>query len=173
MDTESPPSRIESSQPPPLPPTRKKLSTGMIIGITCCVVAGVLFFVLSVGGILAAIALPKLFSAIETAKVGQAQGMIGSINGALSMYFADNVGAYPAAPVPVPVQEFLAPKYLSTAPSTPWQGEYFYVGDSTAYCVWCKTDKGEYLFYDSNEGVFDKATTEPAFTATSSQPREE
>lgn len=102
-----------------------------------------LLVVVAIIGILAAIALPKLFGAICTAKVGQVDGILGSINGALSMYFADNIGAYPNATVGN-VSVHITPKYMSAAPTSPWgNGAYLYTGDGTIYTVCVAVDAGK------------------------------
>lgn len=105
-----------------------------------------LLVVVAIIGILAAIALPKLFSAICQAKLGQADGVIGSINGALSMYFADQRGNYPASAAQISIGSTsmgkFHPDFMSVPPS-PWQAstatgsssDYKYIGTTSAYSV--------------------------------------
>lgn len=91
-----------------------------------------LLVVVAIIGILAAIALPKLFAAICTSKGGNIDGAIGSINGAVTMYFADNVGLYPTSTITdiTTVALNLSPKYVSPI-TTPWQKPYYYSGTNS------------------------------------------
>lgn len=54
-----------------------------------------LMVVVVIIGILAAVALPKLFSAICTAKQGAADGLIGGINSGIVLYVGENQGRVP------------------------------------------------------------------------------
>ncbi len=102
-----------------------------------------LLVVVAIIGILAAIALPKLFSAICTSKVGQVDGVIGSINGSLSMYFADNTGNYPSTAAAQDVSVYIVTKYMNSPPSTPWKTSYLYKGTTSDYSMCVAVDNGK------------------------------
>ncbi len=129
-----------------------------------------LLVVVAIIGILAAIALPKLFNAICTSKVGQVQGIFGSLNGALTMYFADNK-MYPTftAANGTTASTYLQTTYMTTVPSTPWNGTYNYKGDGTVYtlqvtvnngngCDGVATTADNYQYYSSSNGVVGAAS---------------
>jgi type II secretion system protein G len=131
-----------------------------------------LLVVVAIIGILAAIALPKLFGAICTAKVGQVDGILGSVNGALSMYFADNIGIYPNTAAAINVSTYVVTKYMSSAPTSPWNGSYMYTGNGTVYtvCVSIDSAKGcdgtaatgdEYRYYSSGVGKVTQTSANP------------
>lgn len=134
-----------------------------------------LLVVVAIIGILAAIALPKLFSAICQAKLGQADGVIGSLNGALSMYFADQRGNYPSSSSLISVGATTMGKFhpdFMSVPPSPWQAatatgassDYKYIGTTSAYSVCLSMASGAgcdgvtgsgddgYRYYSSNSG---------------------
>ena len=55
-----------------------------------------LMMVVTIIGILAAVVLPKLAGAMQRAKEGSAKGNLGSMRSAVSIYYADTEGSYPA-----------------------------------------------------------------------------
>lgn len=137
-----------------------------------------LLVVVAIIGILAAIALPKLFAAICTSKIGSVDGAIGSMNGALSMYFADNTGNYPTAATAVSVTSTtinVAPKYITTGLKTPWgTNQYMYKGTSSDYTTCAvigasatATDRGcndtskTYRYYSSSQGTVGFSAADP------------
>lgn len=100
-----------------------------------------LLVVVAIIGILAAIALPKLFSAICTAKIGQVDGILGSVNGSLSMYFADNTGNYPTQAAPgADVSTYIVTKYMTQKPTSPWNAAYLYTGQTSQYTLCVSVD---------------------------------
>jgi type II secretion system protein G len=101
-----------------------------------------LLVVVAIIGILAAIALPKLFAAICTSKIGQVDGVMGSVNGSLSMYFADNTGSYPSASASN-VSAYIVTKYMSQAPTTPWNSNYMYTGSTSQYTLCVSVSNAE------------------------------
>ncbi len=102
-----------------------------------------LLVVVAIIGILAAIALPKLFAAICTSKVGQVDGVIGSINGSMSMYFADNTGNYPSTSTAIDISTYIVTKYMNSAPLSPWKAGYLYKGTTSGYSLCVAVDAGE------------------------------
>ena len=71
-----------------------------------------LMIVVAVIGILAAIALPKYAEVLRKAKEGSSKGSLGSLRGALSIYYADMEGQYPSDLASLT----LSAKYLSSLP---------------------------------------------------------
>ena len=77
-----------------------------------------LMIVVAIIGILAAIAIPKFAEMIRKSKEGAVKGNLGSLRGALNIYYADMEGQYPNGIV---TQDALASltyngKYLSVVP---------------------------------------------------------
>ncbi len=129
-----------------------------------------LLVVVAIIGILAAIALPKLFAAVCTSKVGQAQGTFGSLNGALSMYIAE-IKVYPSGSN-ADISGYLVTTYMAGVPQNPWGGTYRYTGDGTTYsiCVTvnnalgCDGNAGtndNYIFYGSANGTVFQSVDDP------------
>ena len=105
-----------------------------------------LLVVVAIIGILAAIALPKLFGAICQSKIGQADGVMGSINGAMAMYFADRKGNFPsakAAVVSTALGNFHPAKMQ--VPSDPWavSDGYKYAGTTSIYTLCLSVNGGD------------------------------
>lgn len=71
-----------------------------------------LMVVVSIIGILATIAIPKFADLIRKSKEGATKGNLGSIRSALSIYYGDMEGQYPAQLIAMIVNS----KYLSTLP---------------------------------------------------------
>ena len=72
-----------------------------------------LMIVVAIIGILAAIAIPKFASLIRKSSEGASKGNLGAIRSALSIYYGDMEGQYPAT-----VESLTSGgKYLSTIPS--------------------------------------------------------
>lgn len=118
-----------------------------------------LLVVVAIIGILAAIALPKLFGAICKAKVGQVKGTFGSINAALSMYYADYQKYYDTGVASYAAPSFLVTTYMASMPSSPFSSStYWYKGvtggETYTLCVGnatCNT-LGTSIWYDSSSG---------------------
>jgi prepilin-type N-terminal cleavage/methylation domain-containing protein len=72
-----------------------------------------LMIVVAIIGILAAIAIPKFASLIRKSNEGASKGNLGSIRGALSIYYGDLEGQYPSDMASLTV----AGKYLSSVPA--------------------------------------------------------
>src|SRR5206468_6229263 len=72
-----------------------------------------LMIVVAIIGILAAIAIPKFANLIRKSSEGASKGNVGSIRSALSIYYGDMEGQYPADMASLTV----AGKYLSSVPS--------------------------------------------------------
>ena len=72
-----------------------------------------LMIVVAIIGILAAIAIPKFADLIRKSSEGASKGNVGSIRSALSIYYGDMEGQYPADMASLTV----AGKYLSSVPN--------------------------------------------------------
>jgi general secretion pathway protein G len=72
-----------------------------------------LMIVVAIIGILAAIAIPKFASLIRKSSEGASKGNLGAIRSALSIYYGDMEGQYPATVESLTV----GGKYLSTIPA--------------------------------------------------------
>ena len=72
-----------------------------------------LMIVVAIIGILAAIAIPKFASLIRKSSEGASKGNLGAIRSALSIYYGDMEGQYPATVDSLTING----KYLSTVPS--------------------------------------------------------
>ena len=100
-----------------------------------------LLVVVAIIGILAAVAMPKMFSALEKAKVGSAKGTMGSINSALVMYSADNTGNYPVIAAGTALSTWWAANsmtdYMQEVPLDPWNAEYKISSSTTHYTLCC------------------------------------
>lgn len=135
-----------------------------------------LLVVVAIIGILAAIALPKLFGAICASKIGQADGVMGSINAALAMYYAEAY-AYPNATSATNVSTYIVTQFMANAPSSPWSQPYYYNGDGTVYTIGVAIDAGKgcdgasstaggtsqagYRYYSSSTGQMGATNTTP------------
>jgi len=78
-----------------------------------------LMIVVAIIGILAAIALPKFSSLVDKSKEGYTKGALAAIRTALSVYYADTEGRYPADDLAVLTANA---KYLSVIPPTKLPG---------------------------------------------------
>src|SRR6266700_2721250 len=77
-----------------------------------------LMIVVSIIGILAAIAAPKFGSMLTKAKEGTTKGNLGALRGALNIYYADNQGVYPSCATGANSTVFnaLMPTYIGNIP---------------------------------------------------------
>lgn len=112
-----------------------------------------LLVVVAIIGILAAIAMPKLFNAICSSKVGRVDGVFGSINSALALYYSESGHSLPMTASAVSVSTYIVPKYMSTTPESPWSAPYYYVGDGTAYTICVAVDGGKGCDGSSSAGT--------------------
>jgi len=71
-----------------------------------------LMIVVAIIGILAAIAIPKFADLIRKSSEGASKGNLGALRSALSIYYGDMEGVYPAAPDSLTI----GGKYLSAVP---------------------------------------------------------
>ncbi|OIO32369.1 MAG: hypothetical protein AUJ18_04810 [Candidatus Hydrogenedentes bacterium CG1_02_42_14] len=118
-----------------------------------------LLVVVAIIGILAAIALPKLFAAICQSKTGQTAGVLGSLNGSLAMYYGTNY-QYPNTAASINVSTYIVSAYMAQAPTSPWNGSFLYKGDGNIYtlCVsiananGCNTTAEGWQYYSSPQG---------------------
>lgn len=117
-----------------------------------------LLVVVVIIGILAAVALPKLFSAICTSKQGAADGMLSAVNSGLTLYFGEMRGLFPSAAT---YTNFSATsptwftKYYES-PSDPWGGAAEwpqYKGTSGEYTVCFEYNAGAGCTSDANDNA--------------------
>lgn len=132
-----------------------------------------LLVVVAIIGILAAIALPKLFGSVCQSKVGQVDGVIGSINGSLSMYVTNNGGKYPVDGIGNDVGIYIVPLFMNAPPTTPWGDAYYYKGDGSVYSLCAEIDNGRgcdgalgsggdgFRYYSSGLGKFSQSDVDP------------
>ena len=90
-----------------------------------------LLIVVAIIGIIAAIAIPNLLSAIQRGKQKRAMGEVRSVATAAQAYSTDAnifpVGGTTFAAVPAAVQSDLCPDYIKAIPSAdPWNTAYYY-----------------------------------------------
>lgn len=79
-----------------------------------------LMIVIAILGILATIAVPRISNSIDTAKVAKIQTDLQTIGSAVSLYMANNSGAFP------PGLTNLVPNQLASVPHMPDGGNYSY-----------------------------------------------
>lgn len=132
-----------------------------------------LLVVVAIIGILAAIAMPKLFSALCSSKVGRVDGVFGSINSAMALYYSESSHTLPTAASAVNVSTYIVPKYMSTTPESPWSAPYYYVGDGSSYTLCVAVDGGRgcdgssatgsdnYRFYSAPSGRVGQSSGNP------------
>lgn len=133
-----------------------------------------LMVVVAIIGILAAIALPKLFAAICQAKIGQTDGIMGSIKSALSMYYAENqiLPEAPTTAIALRNTAFFSPKYMKVPHAWGQQAEIMYRGNSTDYTLYLVLPGGATLAGCDNSTANDDVrystfSGDVAYTSTS------
>jgi general secretion pathway protein G len=137
-----------------------------------------LLVVVVIIGILAAVALPKLFSAICSSKIGAVNGVISGLNSAMTLYFGDNRGVTAnSTGADLFAQAWFTPKYYN-APATaadedPWgfARRYRYAGggltgDYTVCFAYnngfgCGTVDGTHGLFSTQTGKISPATACP------------
>lgn len=101
-----------------------------------------LLVVVAIIGILAAVAIPKLLSAIEKSKCGAAAGDVGAFNSALSLYQVDvKCQAFPITTLNQLLSDAAAGwsgPYMATLTNDPWNNLYVYTGSAGFYTVQSK-----------------------------------
>jgi len=75
------------------------------------ILAGCVFPLVAIVGIIAAIAIPRFASLSAKAKEGAAKGALGSLRAGVSLYYGDHEGQYPAT------LDALVPKYVQSLPA--------------------------------------------------------
>jgi general secretion pathway protein G len=78
-----------------------------------------LLIVVSIIGILAGIAMPKMAEVARKAQEGALRGNLGTMRAALNIYYADNEGIYPSCtlgPDSAIFRDVMIPKYLGDIP---------------------------------------------------------
>jgi prepilin-type N-terminal cleavage/methylation domain-containing protein len=103
-----------------------------------------LLVVVAIIGILAAVAIPKLMSALGKAKEGVAKSDIATVNSAMQMYMTDHRANELARNLSA-----LVPTYLGDVPLNPWKREdYGFVGNGSKYTMtaYMYLDVGPYTY---------------------------
>lgn len=122
-----------------------------------------LLVVVAIIGILAAVAIPKLLSAIEKSKCGSAAGTIGAVNSAMSLYQVDlTVKGFPVVGL-TQLYSDAAPgwsgPYMATVTNDPWNNAYVYTGSAGFYTIQSKHKsdygKAETIRYCFGTGVME------------------
>lgn len=119
-----------------------------------------LLVVVAIIGILAAVAIPKLLSAIEKSKIGAAAGDIGAMNSAMALYQVDITSKkFPSTTLLQLVSDNAsgwAGPYMATITTDPWENAYTYTSSGGNYTIQSvhKSDyqKGETVRYASDFG---------------------
>ena len=110
-----------------------------------------LMIVVAIIGILAAIAIPKFASLIRKSNEGASKGNLGSIRGALSIYYGDLEGQYPNDLTSLT----LSGKYLSAVPQS--KAPNYHTDVSTTYNQTTANDAGGWTYNnttgDANMGT--------------------
>jgi general secretion pathway protein G len=122
-----------------------------------------LLVVVAIIGILAAVAIPKLLSAIEKSKCGAAAGDIGAANSALALYQVDvSNKKFPMTSLTQLVTDNASGwsgPYMATVTKDPWNNVYTYTSDGSVYTIATKHDsdynKSETIRYCVNTGVME------------------
>lgn len=108
-------------------------------GIVLIVIGGLVLVGVPVIGILAAVSIPKLHSAIERSKVGAAGGDIGAFNSALALYQVDvRSQTFPTVTLNQLYYDNVpgwSGPYMATIVPDPWGNAYEYVSDGHDYYV--------------------------------------
>lgn len=108
-------------------------------GIVLIVLGGLAVIAIPVIGIMAAVAIPKLHSAIEKSKVGAAAGDIGAFNAALALYQVDvDAKSFPTVSLHQLYYDNApgwAGPYMATITPDPWNNAYEYVSDGQDYYI--------------------------------------
>ena len=104
-----------------------------------------LMIVVAIIGILAAIAIPKFASLIRKSSEGASKGNLGAIRSALSIYYGDMEGQYPATVESLTV----GGKYLGTLPSAKAPN---YHSDATAVTYQASANDGAGWSYNNTTG---------------------
>ena len=100
--------------------------------------------VVAIIGILAAVALPKFAGLIERARETSTQGAMSTIRSAISLYYADTEGVYPAVIEPTPGQSIS--KYLEAIP--PVKATHAGIGNGIT-----ESPSGLGVLYTTDEGI--------------------
>lgn len=105
-----------------------------------------LMIVVAIIGILAAIAIPKFADLIRKSQEGSSKGNLGSIRSAMSIYYGDMEGQYPADMTSLTVAgKYLAAIPNAVAPNYHAAANWDHLGGSGAF-----TDGGEWAYDDVN-----------------------
>ncbi len=101
-----------------------------------------LMIVVAIIGILAAIAIPKFADLIRKSNEGATKGNLGSVRSAVSIYYGEMEGTYPAN------WAYLTTKYLDVIP----EAKNYYHGNSSAYTGGSVQPDVSGWFYQSGNG---------------------
>lgn len=122
-----------------------------------------LLVVVAIIGILAAVAIPKLLSAIEKSKVGASAGDIGAMNSAMALYQVDvTCKKFPSTTLLQLVSDNAggwSGPYMATITTDPWDNAYTFTSAGSSYTVQSlhnsDYNKSETVRYCSNSGVME------------------
>ena len=89
----------------------------------------------------------------DAGRMGEVQAKIGSINGALSMYFADHEGDFPVAKTAIPVMEIEGMAQYMQDANAPWGESITYEGDKSFYILKASHNGKVLVSYDSKKGI--------------------
>ncbi len=108
-----------------------------------------LMIVVAIVGVLAAIALPKFANLVVKSKEAAVKGTLGSLRSAISLYYSNNEGVFPASAAFLDTSLTQGGKYLRVLPSIaiPPPGNHA----NTSSVTGAIADNGQW-FYVSSEG---------------------
>jgi len=122
-----------------------------------------LLVVVAIIGILAAVAIPKLLSAIEKSKCGAAAGDMGAMNSALALYQVDlhsqKLATTTLTQLVSDAASGWAGPYMATITTDPWGNAYVYTCNGSQYTIQSLHDsdynKSETIRYCINTGIME------------------
>lgn len=112
-----------------------------------------LMMVVAILSILASVAIPKFANMVNKARESSVKGSLGALRGALSIYYSDNEGIYPAAGGLSPALS-AGSHYLDAIPQCriPPPGDHSGSVGVTDY-MGAYTDGGDWMYFASTGGV--------------------
>lgn len=148
----------------PVSPAPKPAAKGFPVWGIVLIVAGVLALVsMLLLGIMGAVAIPKLLSAIEKSKVGAAAGDIGAFNSALALYQVDvQSKTFPTGSLNQLYYDNVpgwAGPYMATIVPDPWGNAYEYVSNGREYYIQ-SVHRSDYHRAETIRYVFSNGVTE-------------
>jgi prepilin-type N-terminal cleavage/methylation domain-containing protein len=114
-----------------------------------------LMIVVAIIGILAAIAIPKFADLVNKSKESAVKGSLGSIRSAISIYYSDTEGIFPASAAVTDLASALTTgnKYLDSIPSMSLPRPTPHTGSTNTVVTGAGNDTQGWLYRGSNTGI--------------------